>query len=437
MTEPVPSPSFCLYHGIKQLMVCDGGDVVAGIVNFVMSQHRGLRLVERATRSGNPLAIAVILLNAFRCVVGVDWAGNGAVVIAARRPNERREVARLKRMIPDRDWTEVVFGWRPLSMASAGGRLFRTIVFDCPRAARLARRLCRRYRVFPALRVMELVAYDRHYSDLLAARPFQLAVMSSHSNPHGIALNLAATQRGVPVVLITHGMPVRPIARLDYDLAILECEASRQVYEGAGCRMKYVVIKSRQRDYAPMRIPLPSNALTAGVFLSKDPAEAKIIRCLRLLLADSRVTRVLIRPHPVNLWTGLTACVASLGDPRLIVQGSGSLPDDLRFCDLVFAGNSTVLLDAVVAGRPGCYVRGFDHGPYDVQTFVRDELIYEWIPQYPIDVAGIETFYRRTGWPSVLRRYADVDRGEEDVRSAVRAAVNRLAPPRATSGEVT
>jgi hypothetical protein len=201
--------------------------------------------------------------------------------------------------------------------------------------------------------------------------------------------------------------------------------------------MKYVVIKSRQRDYAPMRIPLRPNALTAGVFLSKDPAEAQIVRCFRLLLADGRVTRVLIRPHPVNLWPGLSACVASLADPRLIVQDSGSLPDDLRCCDLVFAGNSTVLLDAVVAGRPGCYVRGFDHGPYDVQTFVRDELIYEWMPQYPIDTAGIEAFYRRTGWPSVLRRYADVDRGDEDVKSAVLAAVNRLAPLRATSGDVT
>ena len=75
--------------------------------------------------------------------------------------------------------------------------------------------------------------------------------MSSHSNPHGIALNLAAKQSGVPVVLITHGMPVRPIARLDYDLAIVEGEASRQVYEDAGCRMGYVVVKSRQCDHVP------------------------------------------------------------------------------------------------------------------------------------------------------------------------------------------
>lgn len=49
----------------------------------------------------------------------------------------------------------------------------------------------------------------------------------------------------------------------------------------------------------------------------------------------------------------------------------------LRGCDLVLGGNSTVLLDALVAGTPACYVRGLDHGPHDVQDFVRDGLVYE------------------------------------------------------------
>jgi hypothetical protein len=420
---------------MKQLLVCDSGDTVAGIANFIASQHRGVRVAERAMRSGNPLAIIVILLNAFRCFVGVDWTGRGAAVIAVRRPNERREAARLKRMIPDRDWTELMFRWRPVPMASAVAGLFRTVASDGWRAGRLARMLSRRYGVFRALRALELAAYYRRYTGLFAARSFQLAVMSSHSNPHGIALNLAARQFGVPVVLITHGMPVRPIARLDYDLAIVECEASRQVYEAAGCRISQVVIKSRQRDHAPMRIPFPSGALTAGLFLSKDPAVASIRHCLRLLLADARVARVIIRPHPVNLWRGLAACVASFADPRLLVRSSGSLPDDLRLCDLVLAGNSTVLLDAVIAGCPGCYVRGFDHGPYDVQSFVRDRLIYEWIPQGPIATDAIEQFYHRAGWHRILRRYADIERADDDVTLAVRAAVSKLAPARLPQGD--
>ena len=180
-----------------------------------MSQHVRCGCSSGRCAASTPLAIAVIVLNALRCFVGVECSGVGAAVIAARSPNERREIARLKRMIPDRDWTDLLFRWRLRPMGSAIGTLLRTMPSDCRRAARLARFLSRRYGVFRALRALELVAYYRRYVDLFAARPFQLAVMSSHSNPHGIALNLAATRFGVPVVLITHGMPVRPIARLD------------------------------------------------------------------------------------------------------------------------------------------------------------------------------------------------------------------------------
>ena len=422
-------PSFALYKGIQQLIVCDSGDVVSGIKDFVVSRNRVLRLLDRAMRPGTPLAIAVIVLNALRCFVGVECSGAGAAVIAARRPNEQREVARLKRMIPNRDWTDLVFRWRLRPVGSAVRRILRTMPSDCRRAARLARVLSRRYGVFRALRALELIAYYRRYVDLFSARSFQLAVMSSHSNPHGIALNLAAQQYGVPVVLITHGMPVRPIARLDYGLAIMECEASRQVYEAAGCRMDYVVIKSRRADFRPMRERFGADPLTVGLFLSKDPVEVRIVRCLRTLLSDPRVARVIIRPHPVNLWPELAATVTSLDDPRLAVRSSGFLEEDLRHCDLVLGGNSTVLLDAVISGRPACYVPGFDHGPYDVQDFVRDTLIYEWTMDCPIDVAAIERFYRRPAWSAVLRRYADIDHADEEVTAAVMAAVNRLAPP--------
>jgi hypothetical protein len=183
-----------------------------------------------------------------------------------------------------------------------------------------------------------------------------------------------------------------------------------------------------------MRRCLPPSGLSVGLFLSKDPVEAQIVRCLRVLLADSRVCRIMLRPHPVNLWSALETTVAAFADPRLVPRSSGSLVDDLHGCDLVFGGNSTVLLDAVVSGRPACYVRGFDHGPYDVQDFVHDGLVYEWMPQAPVDLADIDRFYGRPAWPAILRRFADIDHAEDEVASAVVAAVNRLAPRGHTAG---
>ena len=281
--------------------------------------------------------------------------------------------------------------------------------------------------MFHALRAVELVAYYRRYVQLLDSRQFALAVMSSHSNPHGIALNAAAGRFGIPVVLITHGMPVRPVARLDYELAILECEASRRVYVDAGCRMRHTVIKSRRPEYLPLPKQWPENWSRVAICLSKDPVADQVMACVRALTRDPSTQQVFIRPHPINLWQGLEAAVASLGDSRVTVQSSTRLRDDLRACDLVLGGNSTVLLDALIAGTPACYVRGLDHGPHDVQDFVRGGLVYE-LPQLPpIDAGAIARFYSRREWPAVLRRYAAVDVSPDDVERAVRFAVPRAA----------
>src|SRR6185295_18933994 len=100
---------------------------------------------------------------------------------------------------------------------------------------RIARLLHRRYDFFKVLRVVELVGYYMGYLAVFTNADFGVAVMSSHSNPHGIAFNQAARKCGVPTVLITHGMPVRPVARLSFNLAVIHCEAARQPYLDGGC----------------------------------------------------------------------------------------------------------------------------------------------------------------------------------------------------------
>jgi hypothetical protein len=405
-------------------LVCDGGAVVTGIVDFVVSRNRSLRLLVRLVERSATAATALVVVNAVRCLAGVGCPPGAGALVAARRPNERRVVDDLRRFVPDIEWTPVVFEWRPASLLAALQMIRERPLSDLARTARLAGRLTRRYGVFRALRAVELIAYYRRYLHLLVSRPFDLAVMSSHSNPHGIALNAAASAFGIPVVLITHGMPVRPIARLDYWVAIHECEASLRIYVDAGCRIRHTVIKSREADYLPLPDPWPDVWRRVAICLSKDPVADQVLACVRTLVSDPRTQEVWIRPHPVNLWSGLDAAVASLGDPRVKVRSSARLRDDLRGCDLVLGGNSTVLLDALVAGTPACYVRGLDHGPPDVQDFVRDGLVYELPQLAPIDARAIARFYSRREWPAILRRYAAVDVSQDDVMRAVRCALS-------------
>ena len=412
-----------LLTGVRGQIVCDGGAVVAGIVDFVVSRSRSLRLLAGLAERSATVATALIVVNAVRCFAGVRCPPGGGALVVARRPNERREVDALRRLIPDLTWTPVAFDWRPAAMLAAF-QTFRRPLSDLRRTARLARRLVRRFGVFRALRAVELIAYYRRYVQLLDSRPFTLAVMSSHSNPHGIALNTAARRSGIPVVLTTHGMPVRPIARLDYELAIHECEASLRVYVDAGCRMNHTVVKSRRAEYRSLPQPWPQSWGRVAICLSKDPVVDRVLACVRALIGDPRTQQVLIRPHPINLWDGLTDAVASLGDARVIAQSSSRLLDDIRACDLVLGGNSTVLLDALVAGTPACYVRGLDHGPHDVQDFVRDGLVYELPQLSPIDAGAMARFYSRREWPAILRRYAAVDLSPDDVACALRSALS-------------
>src|SRR5687768_17353571 len=102
-----------LLTGVRGQIVCDGGAVVAGIVDFVVSKRRSLRLVSRLVERSRPAATALIVLNAFRCLAGVGCPPGGGALVAVRRPNERREADVLRRLLPDVAWTSVAFEWRP------------------------------------------------------------------------------------------------------------------------------------------------------------------------------------------------------------------------------------------------------------------------------------------------------------------------------------
>jgi hypothetical protein len=439
MDTPVPdcSPSQAagaiLHNGVKNLLRCDAGEVVAGIVSFVLTQRRSLRFASAVLMRARDtlVADAIMLLNGMRCFVGVHHSGgSGAAVTVARLSNERRAIAALMRLAPEQPWSEFAFDRRPHAVLAALPELARTVP-TWRRVARISRYVSRRYDSFRAYRVVELIFYYERYVRIFANRRLRLAVMSSHSNPHGIALNLAARRSGVPIVLITHGMPITPIARLDYDLAIMECEASADAYRRAGCRLGRVIVKSRRREYVPIVARRSrDSALRVGIFLSKDPAEDRFVSLISGLLRGATVQRILVRPHPVNLWSGLARCLTRMNDPRIRLSAANSLLDDLRECDFVLAGNSTVHVDAVVAGTPACYVRGLDHAPYDVQSFVRDRLVYELEQSDRFDPSAVEAFYAREQWPTVLRRYANVDQSDADLAAILAGAINELAVAR-------
>lgn len=422
--------AWLLCRGIKSILRCDEAEVISGIARYVVSQHGSLRLlsalIERTRQTSVPGVVALVGgLKSFLAVHPIDSGdrSDGAVWIA-RLGNERRAIEPLAQSLPELGWTELKFRWRP--DAAALSALARSLGTTSRRIFRMARLLDRRYEFYKALRVVELIAYYARYLDIIKNGRFNLAVTSNHSNPHGIAFNLAARKCGVPVVLITHGMPVRPVARLSYDLAVVHCEAARQTYLEEGCRMDRVFMHGRRQDHAPMPAGLLPERLAVGVFLCKDVNEERLRALIERLLGDPRVSRILVRPHPTNLWTGLDTWIASRNDARVRRNSSGPVFRDLEASDIVLAGNSSVLVEAVTAGRPSGYVPGLDYGSPDLHAFVARGLIYPIDDDLGFDPDAMLRFYQRPGWPTVLRLFANIDEDEASVAAQVGAAIREL-----------
>jgi hypothetical protein len=133
--------------------------------------------------------------------------------------------------------------------------------------------------------------------------------------------------------------------------------------------------------------------VNVGVFLCKDVNEPPLEILVQNLLSNERVARILIRPHPKNLWRHIDSWIASHGDVRLEKNCNPNVLDDVKPLHVVFGGNSSVLIDAVTAGVPGAYVDNLDHGPSDLHGFVATGLIYR--SNINPDLDDILHFYRQ------------------------------------------
>jgi len=412
-----------LYRGIKNLLRCDEAEVVEEIARYVISQHRGLRVVsrfvERTRRTPIPALMTLMAWTRSFLVVSPEGPLRG-IAWMARLSNERRALEPLIASAPELEWTELKFQSR-ISFHDVI-RLTIKNLRSIPRVYKIARRMHLRFDSFKAMRVIELLGYYARYVELFTGGDFAVAVTSNHSNPHGIAFNLAAQKCGVPVVLISHGMPIRPVARLKYALGVVHCDAASQTYLDEGCQIERVLTHGRKCEYVPLRALPPQ--INVGIFLCKDVNEVRLKALVENLLANDRVARILIRPHPKNLWRNIDAWIASREDQRLSRSSGSIVSVDLKEPHLVFGGNSSVLIEAVTAGIASAYVDDLDHGPTDLHGFVAAGLICHSDVDPNLD--EIARFYERPEWQQTLQRFANIVEDEATVMAKTVKAIAEL-----------
>lgn len=428
-SESAKTADYWLLHiGIKSLLKCDEAETVRGIARYVMRQYQVLRVgadfVERRRHTSIP-PIAAFLGAVTRFLEVRNVGQKNGIVWVARLENERREIEKLLTLLPEIEWTEITLRRPPDGAAISA--LPRRIFPLRRRIFKLVRHLLRRdYEFFRILRVVEMIGYYAGFLELFQKADFKLAVVSSHSNPHGIAFNLAARRCGIPVMLVTHGMPVVPVAKLSFDLAVVHCEAARQIYIEEGCRIEQFFVHGRRQDFRPMPETLPDKNLTAGIFLCKDINENRLIELIEQLLREPKISRILIRPHPKNLFVKFDEWLDALDSKRIERSFNQSVFLDLEKSNIVFGGNSSVLIEAVTAGKPACYVSRLDYGSEDLHRLVAEKLIYQFGNNDRLDFSDVLNFYHHADWIKILSLFADFDRDESLVNEQISVAIQKL-----------
>lgn len=415
------TPELLLVHGIKAQVASDSTEMAQRVAQFVITQRPGVRMLDNLLRGSRRTIIPTLfgLGNGARCYLRMRPRGDRDGVIAcAHRDNEKRAVAQIRATLGSAPWCDIDFAITPLALRGDPRQL--------RRLARLVPLLEQRYDLMQGLRAIELVCHYARLGEILDEGSYKVAVMSSYTNPWGIALNVAARRRKLPVALVMHGMPFWPLPRLDYDLAIVNSLVAAETLRRAGCELGRVIIKSGQAHYRPMKATL-GRELTAGILLSKGPRAEVVTAWIRALLANPRISRVLVRKHPANLWADLPSALAAFPADRVGLTANTSSFADVRACDVVVAGNSSVHLDALAMGVPSIYVRTFDHEADTVLTFASDRVVAAVDEIRDLDLDDVARFYAAPSWTDRMRRHVNIDESDEQVSAQTRAAFAELA----------
>ena len=417
-----PDGAALLAVGMRRQIRNDASPAVQSIVRYVLRERRAVRMLDSTLRAtaGTSIPDWFGVANAVRCGARLRAAGDpGGVLACARRENERRAVDWLRALLPHVPWATARFDFGATNardgVAAVAGR-WRA----CARLRRLSRELRERHGMLAAFRALELLCYYRRLGELLDESGARIAVMSSYTNPWGIALNLAARRRGIPVVHVMHGAPIVPLPALDYALAIVNDPDAARTLQGAGCGIARVVVRGARHRLRPIPAQ-PGQPARATICLSKEPRPEVVLACIDALLARGDVCRVTVRPHPANLWRGLRDAVGSTGRQRVAISAA-SLEDDLGGSGLVVAGNSSVHLEALIAGVPTVHVAALDGTPADALSFLRAGVVFGAAGSTLPAMSELLAFYAEPGWSERFGRFVNVHQDESDTDAELRDA---------------
>ncbi len=285
---------------------------------------------------------------------------------------------------------------------------------------RIFARLLRKQELFLVLRVAQFCAYLQKLQ--VAAPEAKGILLTTDSNPNGLALLLYAKKRAWKVAFLSHGQPNPPYFPLQCDLALLLGEASEKKYLAVGGKIGKTIFYGQKEKWRPVRVPAEIRQL--GIFLGKVHEDAFLSKLV--LWIQGHGAKALVRPHPTfPLRGGLAKKLRSLGAR---VSDQQDLAADLAACDFVLAGNTTSHLDILLGGKASLYFA--ESRDFDRYGYLSSGLVLAWKPG--ITIEEIAAFYKNS--EERLRFHLCLDKNAEESRAEFRAALHCLTKDLSTGG---
>lgn len=329
--------------------------------------------------------------------------------------NEKRQIDFIENIIKKR----ILNNQRKLSIHNyfTNYKLLLFLIFS-PRISKIFKYLIKQYSFLVVCRSTELITlYVKFSKDLKESHQVQNIIVSSDSNPYALASVLAGYKHNKKTFYINHGfIPPNP-PRLITDFSILDSEKLFEMYQHHKKNRSKLIFKGVEGLSRNGQIVLPQQINQIGIFLSLVTNWGELYLLIEKL---QKKYKVLVRLHP-NLIIRKKSEVEKLRLLNLKLSYANEVAtEDVKKCDLVIAGNSSVHLTVLKFKTPSLYYNQIDNVPDDFYYFIKNGLTYHLENPDDLDISKVQSFYNDDWYKNTYLKY-DPQINQDIIRRAFNA----------------
>ncbi len=289
--------------------------------------------------------------------------------------NEKRKFALIESCIGPKQISPLSFSWLGVLNFSLYIKVLGFLLEG--KLLRILCKLVRKHDFLVACRASSLIFYYLRIVQMELNPKVAYSLVSSDSNPYALGTSFAFLKKNLKTIYITHGhLPEAP-PRNFFDFSFFDGEAMADVYKRMGeIKGKYFLIGA-EGSYNPLDLSgLKKENKCIGIFLSLVTDWSSLGLLVGQVSEVFKTDRILVRLHPNEIIRDKKGVKFLETIPNVTISTAETLAiDDIKSCDLIITGNSSVHLTILKYGKPTLYVKGVDAVPHDFYRFVEKGII--------------------------------------------------------------